>query len=161
MTAMKPRTPRRFVVGPPVQPSDTVLEWLNHPANARKRLRIPVVVRYTDAFRLALAPAILGTAEPDATHAPILLKLDDSGMGVALLTSLRTLCPAADQPCAIWIEGFWGELVRMPATTSNATPPGTSEPHLWPFAVLQVYGLLDEHPEHDLAYILIESDGGA
>ena len=84
-------------------------------ASARRLLRLPVVVEFDDAYRLAVTRAWLGTDLADPAATALQLKLDDTSMGVALLDSLRHACPPGPR-CAVLVDATWGPVLSgMPA----------------------------------------------
>ena len=139
-TPKQPANAAQLVPGPPIQPPGPLLEWLGKVKDApgpRKLLRLPVVVRFEDEYRLAFGDAVVGVSEAAFDDGQALhVKLDDTGMGVALLTTLKGLCPGAT--CAVWLEGHWGPLVR---TRLPGLGGGGDGRH--PFAVLRLHGLVE------------------
>lgn len=106
----------QFVDGPAYADPD-VLAWLER--SQRAMLRVPVVVEFTDEYRLGVGRAWIGTTDADAGPDAIFLKLDDSQMGVALLEPLRQSCPPGRR-CAVWVEGMWGAaLSGLPALSDS------------------------------------------
>lgn len=148
VTPLRPAQPASMVEGPLIQPSLLLLDWLEKnsrtAAGKRVRFRLPVVVRFEDQYRLALSDAFIGTTEADGGAQGILLELDDTGMGIALIDELRGRCPKSTNTCAVWLEGYWGQLaqVTMPESPSAA---GTKK---HPFAVLRVHGTIDPQARH-------------
>ncbi len=122
-----------FEAGPPITPAPALLAWLRDDANAPpRRLKLPVVVRFTDEHRLGLSGGLIAT---DAGHLPkdaIALTLDDGGLSISLLDRVRALCPPDAAACALWLEGQWGELVPRPKL------PGFNTKGAWPYAVMKV-----------------------
>jgi len=120
-----------WVSGPNIEPADELLVWLSRSARKsdgdRRRLRIPVVVRF-DEHRLAITGAFLG-ATSEASNS-VALHLDDSALGISLRERLRKRCAETQPTCVVWLEGYWGPLVA-PAGTEATPPP-------YPFAVLEV-----------------------
>lgn len=109
-TPMKPKSESKMVAGPAIAPAAALLDWLENevkPATPRKRIKLPVVVKM-DEHRVSIVDAWVGGGEAPADA--IRLKLDDTGMGVALKDQLRRKCAAAT--CAVWLEGHWGALVQ-------------------------------------------------
>ncbi len=126
---MKPTAPVQYEQGPALAPADALLGWLK--SAGERRLRVPVVLRFEDAHRLAIASAQLAARADSVTADAVRLAVDDGGLGVSLLDQLRGLCPADATACAVWLEGRWGALVPMPSI-----PGFEDEGH--PFAVLKV-----------------------
>lgn len=146
-TPMKPAQSARFVAGPAIRPSGPLLDWLNDKVAAapgpRKRVRLPVVVRFEDQYRLAIGEAFIGAAPGAAGDDAIFLSLDDTGMSVALLDILRDRCPKSADACAVWLEGHWGPLVDVPMPDLDLPGEPEDDRKRWPFAVLQVHDLID------------------
>jgi hypothetical protein len=81
-----------FVDGPALD-SD-LIAWFEGEGSG-KWVRIPIVV----------VPQVLGLSS--GTLGSVKLSLDDTGMSVSLADRVRDDCPY-DEPCTIWVEGFWG-----------------------------------------------------
>lgn len=135
-----------WVPGPSVHSSSLLLTWLAKNAKTahgkRQRVRIPVVVFFDD-YRLDVSGAFLGVSPDDPND--IALVLDDSALGISLVERLRERCPADQPSCVIWVEGYWGPLVDIPA---DPTPPP------YPFAVLGVLAAVHEHSTGDINVLL-------
>lgn len=117
-----PRLPLSFTAGPPIQPYDQLLRWLDSVGTAgksRRLLKLPVCIQFVDISHWAIASAHIGTDIEDLAHGALVLSLDDGGLGQSLLSVLQTLCPPDSDSCALWLEGYWGPLL---------TPVG-KEPH--------------------------------
>jgi len=105
----KPEPPRTFVDGPTIDPPAKLLEWLEKTAAAEpsRRIRLPVVVRFTNQHRIGLDGGHIGVSAavtPDA----IQVSLDDTAMGISLLDRVRGACPdEKETSCAVWLEGTW------------------------------------------------------
>ncbi len=122
-----------FVAGPDVDSVDELGAWFEDNAKsgeARRRFRIPVVAVFEDEYRLALGDAFIGRPGDVSGDTRLRLHLDDGGLGVALLDTVRARCPKEQPSCALWLEGYWGMLVEMPDWPMKE---GTR-----PFAVLAV-----------------------
>lgn len=147
-----PEPPRTFVPGVPISPGGPLLEWLA--SAGRRRLRIPVVIRFESEHRLGIGGAFIGTAGTPATPEAIHLQLEDSAMGISLLDRLRRRCPATSPTCAVWLEGAWGSPLDL------GEPP--AGPRRWPFSVFRLVEPAGE-PSFDGAQvrILVEQEGGA
>lgn len=149
--AMRPKNPVSFIPGLPIKPSSQLLNWLNNEASTtsetRKRLRLPVVIHFEDSYRLALGDSFIGTSDKDRDNDAIFLTLDDTGMGVSLLSTLNDICPKTTNSCAVWLEGYWGSLVDLDLPELSELEE--DEEDKWPFAVLKVHELIQEQPEQD------------
>jgi hypothetical protein len=130
-----------MVEGPAIQPADILLGWLRQRASidkgGRRLFRLPVVVRFADAYRLALGEACVSTSPKDTCDNHLQLQLDDTALGISLLDRVSQHCPKPALSCAIWLEGYFGELLEdvlpkpKPAVASRPTTK-------WPFAVMKV-----------------------
>ena len=82
---LTPEPERTFVDGPPIDPPDALLKWLETTASTepRPRIRLPVVVRFRDQHRLGLDGGHIGVS-PAALPGVIQVTLDDTSMGIAL-----------------------------------------------------------------------------
>ena len=138
----KPTGPAGLQAGPTVQAAGPLLDWLQgHAAHlradgTRRRIRLPVVVTFSDAYRLEYGPCYIGVSD---THPPdgerVFVRLDDTGMGHALLPILARECPKERQWCAFWVEGYWG-----PLTTIGIPEYDGFDGERWPLAVLRLVG---------------------
>jgi hypothetical protein len=134
---MQPHKPVHMEAGPALTPSSALLVWLN--ANPRKksgdrrRIRLPVVVEFEDDYRLAYGPIYIA-ARLEQPANPILLEIDDTALGVGLMTRLLSICPKDKKGCVLWLEGHWGALVDF----ENEDEEGL------PFSVLQVGAIIDQ-----------------
>jgi hypothetical protein len=134
---MQPSQPVNWVEGPAIEPTGPLLAWLDQNARSaagkRQLFRLPITVRFQDQYRLGIGAAFIGTADqPGAVQ----LKLDDTGMGVSLLSTLRNLCPKDQDRCVLWLAGYWGKLLDVP---DPLAPPGGKKV----FAVLRVGEIVD------------------
>jgi hypothetical protein len=134
----KKSTPTNYSAGPAIKPSSKLLNWLNEQAtvsDSRKRFRLPILIRFEDPYRLAICEAFIGAADTDVDKDTIFLSLDDTGMSMSLMSILEDICPQETDACAVWLEGFWGPLLKSDEAESEAKEDN------WPFAVLKVDGL--------------------
>ncbi|MEH2191291.1 MAG: hypothetical protein V7K98_01300 [Nostoc sp.] len=154
--------PVNFITGPAIKPSAQLLDWLNQEANtasgSKRRLRLPVFIHFEDSYRLAIGDSFIGVSDVDRHNNPIFLSLDDTSMGVSLLTKVRDICPNSASSCGVWLEGYWGALIDF-------NLPGLSDlreekAKKWPFTVLEVHGLITKQvgDNHEIK-IFIESPG--
>jgi len=132
MTTMQPAPSTTFVDGPALEPSAALLKWLE--ASKGKQIRLPVVIRFKDEFRMNWGAITIGTALGAPAEGAIHLKLDDTKMGVGLLDRLADEVPEDDTGCVRWLEGTWGEAMPGP-DLSKFEPPG---PKRHPFAVTAI-----------------------
>jgi hypothetical protein len=130
---LTPEPERTFVDGPPIDPPDALLKWLETTASAdpRPRIRLPVVVRFRDQHRLGLDGGHIGVS-PAALPGVITVTLDDSAMGVSLLDRVRDACPDSNETvCPVWLEGTWAggpshqmRVFRLVGVNPPAPPAG-------------------------------------
>lgn len=124
-----PEPPRSFTDGPPIEPPDQLLRWLETTASAepRPRIRLPVAVRFRDSSRIGLDGGHIGVT-PAVLPSAIQVALDDTAMGISLLDRVRAACPdAAQTACVVWLEGTWAggpEHRFQVLALVGANPPG-------------------------------------
>ena len=147
-TLMKPPT-TRFIPALTIKPTIQLLSWLNEQGNTsaglRKRLLLPVVIRFEDSHRLAISDAFIGVIDANTDKDTLFLSLDDTGMGISLLMKLRGICPKSATSCVVWLEGYWGSLVELDGAEPPA--PKKEEGIKWPFSVLQVHQFVAKQTE--------------
>ncbi len=102
----------------PLTPVDGLVDWIQRRAQAEDVVRIPVVVTRT---ALGIDAAELGGPGLPAEPRPS-VQLDDSRLGVSLMTRLRSLCPDLDDPCAVWLDGVFGRALPGPRPAHTPTP---------------------------------------
>lgn len=138
-------TPAKWTEGPALQPAAVLLDWLERHARTetgtRRLFRLPVVVRFEDAYRLAIESAFIGTSEADRNSDSVCLRLDDTGMGMSLVSQLGPYCAGSSRVCRVWLEGYWGRLVEVPLPEREGDVAGK------PFAVLKVVGAVQGPPD--------------
>lgn len=138
---MTPTPVALFVDGPSINDAPALTQWMDAQLSARRLVRIPVVVEFDDAYRLAVVRAWIGNAGGAPPASAALLKLDDTGMSIALLDQLRTTCPAGANTCPVLLEGRWGTRIdesgMPPLDGVPAGPPQRD------FTVLRLVGPAD------------------
>lgn len=136
---MTPEPERTFEEGPPIADAAALLGWLE--GTGKRRVRLPVVVAFEP---LGVRRAWVGNGGAEPPEGALLLKLDDTAMGVALLDHLRRACGEAAATCAVWLEGTWGPVIAgMPAM-----PGFDTGPKLHDFAVRRFVGRADASATH-------------
>lgn len=138
---MTPGGATDFAPGPSIDPPGALLEWLESvKAGPRTRVRLPVVVTFEDAYRLGIGAAFVGTTLSEAPADAVRLDLDDTGLGIALLDTLRHLCPEEAAGCALWLEGYCGALVddSLDDAFDDETDDEEGEDDGFAFSVLKV-----------------------
>lgn len=140
----RPTALKKMIEGAAIQPSGTLLDWLNRNARsatgARRLFRLPVVIRFQDEYRLELGDAFVGAAEETMSADPIALSLDTSAMGMSLWSLLNERCPKALIACAVWLDGYWGSSIE----TGESDASWQGGVRKWPFTVLRLHGLIEE-----------------
>jgi hypothetical protein len=143
-----------FVAGPAIAPAQELLAWLEgtiQPLDPRRRIRLPVIARWEDEHRLGFGDVFVGLTEASADGA-LLLAPDDGGLSVSLIDTLAGQCPEGAAACAMWLEGYWGELMEMPGFDMPGLEPEGPKRHA--FAVLKVVGPI---ADGDPATALVEA----
>ncbi|HIA00481.1 MAG TPA: hypothetical protein EYN66_00960 [Myxococcales bacterium] len=134
---MQRQKPVQMRAGPSLEPSNELLKWLNDnprkSTNTRRMLRLPIVVEFEDDYRLNYERVYIG-GTPSQSGNVVLLDLDDTALGMGLLTQLQRLCPKGQKACALWLEGYWGALVEY---DDDDDDDGMS------FSVLKVGNMID------------------
>ncbi|BAZ32202.1 hypothetical protein NIES4074_47040 [Cylindrospermum sp. NIES-4074] len=157
----KPTNPVNFTPGLTIQPSSVLLDWLNNQvktsSGSRKQLRLPVVIHFQDSYRLAIGDAFVGTSDTDLNKDAIFLSLDDSAMGISLLSRLRNICPQTANTCAVWLEGYWGSLLELELSDFSLLGENQAEITKWPFAVLKVQELVKQPEQGEEMRVFVES----
>lgn len=153
----KPMKPLQFIPGPKIKPTRQLLDWLNKKAKMisgrRRRIRLPVVIRFEDSFRLSIRDAFVGVSGAYPNKDMLLLSLNDAALGIPLLSRLRDSCSTKRNWCAVWLEGLWGPLIEL-------KQPEQEKEDLteWLFSVLKVGKLVEKKLGHDKdVRIFIES----
>ena len=95
-----------FIAGPGLESTADVLNTLEMTQAAGLRVRLPVFIQF-DEHRLGIISAFVG-ATLEALNESLPLDLDDSMMGISLMTRLDSVCPKERQTCVVWLEGNWG-----------------------------------------------------
>ena len=137
---MQPTTETEMTAGAALTPSDALVTWLE--ANAKRGdgyalMRLPVVVRIRPD-KLGTAGAHIGTVAGEAHDGAVELNLTDTALSVGLWDRVRQSCDIDQGACALWLEGYWRELLPMPGL------PGLDQgPKAHPFDVRGVSGPVD------------------
>ena len=134
--------------GPAIQPASALLAWFERDGKGRL-VQVPVVV----------VPSPLGLASGHVAAAPaadastaLSLKLDYTAMSVSLADQIRPDCPYGE-PCAIWVEGYWGATIEAPGLDFGGPGldfggPATQTPKRHPFSVRRYLGRVTEAASH-------------
>lgn len=127
-----------YVPGPALTPSAPLLAWLQQQGR-EKAVRLPVVITFANAGRFSIGSAHVGVAPGAAPADAINLKLDGSGLSVALVEQVRSRCTDKKQmSCALWLDGIWG-----PRIEGNPLGGGASDGDRHPFGVIAVGDVVD------------------
>jgi len=124
-----------------ITPSRTLVDWLESNASRDGNpvlLRLPVVVRFR-SDKLGISGAHIGTAAGPAPAGGIELRLIDTALSVGLWDRLQKDCNLEDDSCALWLEGYWRDLMPTPDLPGLEEDP--SKPH--PFDVRDLGGPVD------------------
>ncbi|HLO86234.1 MAG TPA: hypothetical protein VK203_14670 [Nostocaceae cyanobacterium] len=155
----KPRKPINFTPAIAIKPSSLLLDWLNNKINleSRKLVKIPVVIKFDDSYRLGIDDAFIGTSDADIDQNTIFFKLNDSAMGVSLLARLRYICPKTSDYCAVWLVGYWGSLFDSDAFDRSLSRENQQGVTKWAFDVREVHKLIEQSEQNRDIKVLIES----
>ena len=119
LTSTSPKTPeqpKQFMPGPTIRPSGPLLRWLNNTvpsvSGPRVRVRLPVIIRFYQPHQphIGIAEAFIGTVDKVDSET-VLLRLNDTPMGVSLFDRVRERCSKSETACAVWLEGYWTDFV--------------------------------------------------
>jgi hypothetical protein len=156
-----PTKPVNFIPVYPIKPFNTLLDWLNstiQPTSySRKKLRLPVVIYFQDSYRIAISNTFIGTSDKDRKKDTIFLSLDDSSMGISLLSQLRNICPKTTNSCSLEIEGYWGSLIEFDLPNFSVTTQNQTDVRKWPFTVLKIHKLITQPEPSQEIQVFIES----
>lgn len=124
--------------GPALTPSAPLLAWLQEQGR-ETRLRLPVVISFSNPGRFAVGSAHVGTEPGPAPDDAIKLKLDGTGLSVSLVEQVRARCPdKKTMTCVLWLDGIWGPRIEGGGTLGGGDP---GDRH--PFAVIAVGDVVD------------------
>ena len=139
--------PMGMVEGPSITPSAPLLSFLEGTQKSRKRLRLPVLVRFRDAAHSGVEKAFIGVSEASLGPDPIELALSDLAMGIPLIDHLRRQCPKDALTCAAWLEGDWG----------TTFPPGEKQQGpARAFSVVRFHETIDPAAPGALLHAMVE-----
>jgi hypothetical protein len=132
-----------LVAGPALTPGAPLLAWLQSKGTEpRKRVRVPVVITFSNPGRFAIGTAWIGAAVGDPPEDAVHLKLDGTGLSVGLVEQIRGKCEQA-LSCVLWLDGLWGP--RAPGMAAGMPGmPAAEGPTRHPFAVIEVGEPVDE-----------------
>ena len=101
----------------PEQPSTASLaRWLAQKAGEKPMkvwLEIPVRLELSGQPLQPIESVTLGFGK----SLPFALELDDTMMGIPLLSRLQEFCPKLKGSCSVWMQGHWGTI--LPLMTSQ------------------------------------------
>ncbi len=128
-----------FMPGPFVEPADELRKWLlqqqerSGKDGVRLRIRLPVVVHFQNSNSWGVESAHVGCDIADSNKG-LRLRLDNTATSMSLNDLLRMRCVSNAGACALWLEGFSGQLVPLHETEQNR---GVGDNGAW-FAVLRI-----------------------
>ena len=133
--AMQPAPVLEYSPGPASQPAAELRAWLSEQEarDPKPMLRLPVVLSFAADTLPSIERAWIGVL-PQAPEGAVLLRLDDSALGVSLLDRARELCAPGATTCALWLDGTPGSLLPLLLPAVPGAPPV--------FAVRGVHGLI-------------------
>ena len=130
-TTMNPTPTIQYTQGPPLQPAEALVSWLQGAASPgqdpKPFIRLPVVIRFEDSLKLGIHEAWIGGSDAEIGEGSVALRLDDTGMSVGVLDHILDRIPAEDVHCVVWLEGTWGPLVDLPMPQIPGEPPDTRD----------------------------------
>ena len=110
---LQPEKERSFVAGPKLKPTKELLAWLEELPKG-VRIRLPIVVRFTDETGFMRKDAFIGESVNELDEDSLFIKLDDTTMGIPLSSHLRSHRSEKATDCALWMEGTWGVALDLP-----------------------------------------------
>ena len=110
---LQPEKERHFVAGPKLKPAKELLDWLEKLPKG-VRIRLPIVVRFTDETGFMRKDAFVGESLSELDKDSLFIKLDDTTMGIPLSDHLRSHRSEKAAHCALWMEGTWGVALDLP-----------------------------------------------
>ena len=110
---LQPKKEKSFVAGPKLKPARELLAWLEKLPKG-VRVRLPIVVRFTDETGLMRKDAFIGESVNELDEDSLFVKLDDTTMGIPLSSHLRSHRSEKATDCALWLEGTWGPALDLP-----------------------------------------------
>jgi hypothetical protein len=121
---MQPTPTLSFVPGPELAPTEALRAWLEEQGarDPAPMLKLPVVVERSFRPLPAIGRAWVG-AHAEPPEGALLLRLDGSTLGIALLDRIAEHCGPREKSCALWIEGNWGSPLPTLLPTVPGAPP--------------------------------------
>lgn len=136
-----------MIEGASLNPTPSLLTWLEESAKRGDDyalMRLPVVLRVRPD-KLGLSGAHIGAQPGEAPEGAIELDLNDTALSVGLWEQLQRSEALDPSATAIWLEGYWRELLPMPSF--GGLDPG---PKTYPFDVRGIGGPVDPATERVL-----------
>ncbi len=111
---MQPAPEISFVPGPDLQPGEILRAWLEDQGarSPKPMLRLPVVLSFEQGQVMGVSRAWIGVL-PEPPDGSVMLRLDDSALGIPLSDRAREHCAPEAESCALWLEGTWGSLLPL------------------------------------------------
>lgn len=139
--AMQPSPQIAFSPGPELLPADALRAWLEEQGakDPKPMLRLPVVLSFEQGLVMGISRAWIGVL-PQPPDGAVLLRLDDSALGISLPDRVAEHCAPDATTCALWLDGTWGSLLPLLLPEVPGAPPT--------FSVRSVRGLIA--PGHEI-----------
>jgi hypothetical protein len=121
---MQPAPTLSFTPGPEIVPTEPLRAWLEEQGarDPAPTLRLPVVVERSFSPLPAIVRAWVGAGE-EPPEGALLLRLDGSTLGIALLDRLAEHCGPRQTACPLWLEGRWGSPLPLLVPPVPGAPP--------------------------------------
>ncbi len=121
---MQPTPVYSYAPGPELTPTDALRGWLDEQGakDPAPMLRLPVVVELAQGAALGVTRAWIGVL-PEPPEGALLIKVDDTTMGVGLADRLDGLCAPEAKTCALWLDGMWGSPLPLLLPAVPGAPP--------------------------------------
>ena len=87
----------------------------------------------------------------------VLLRLNDTPMGVSLFDRVRERCSKSETACAVWLDGYWESRRPTDRHREGMEARAAARPEHWSFKVIRFHELLDGTTGEDAVHAQIES----
>jgi hypothetical protein len=113
-----------FVPGPELLPVDALRAWLDErgATDPAPMLRLPVVLSMDQGLALGVTRAWIGVL-PQPPEDALLIRVDDTTLGIALTDRLAEYCAPDATTCALWLDGTWGSPLPLLLPAVPGAPP--------------------------------------
>jgi len=111
---MQPAPEITYGPGPELQPGEVLRAWLEDQGvrTPKPMLRLPVVLAFEQGQVMGATSAWIGVL-PQAPEDAVMLRIDDSALGISLQERVREHCAPEADSCALWLDGTWGSLLPL------------------------------------------------